>query len=182
MSPTSLTESPAILKRCTRCGVEKPVAEFQKQSSSKDGLRSWCKACDAARQATYREANREQVNARSAAYYHVHREYEAARNAAYRKSHPEKERAKKHQRRARKLNAKGTYTADQIINLLKKQRGKCVYCKSSIKEKYHIDHIMPLVKGGGNGIENLQLLCPTCNLRKNATDPIKYAQRVGLLL
>lgn len=41
---------------------------------------------------------------------------------------------------------------------------------------------MPLARGGGNGIGNIQLLCPPCNLRKGSKDPIKWAQKNGRLL
>lgn len=33
-------------KQCTKCGTVRPVEEFAKQRSSKDGLRSQCKVCD----------------------------------------------------------------------------------------------------------------------------------------
>jgi 5-methylcytosine-specific restriction endonuclease McrA len=32
----------------------------------------------------------------------------------------------------------------------------------------HIDHVYPVLHGGGNEVANLQLLCPTCNLKKHA--------------
>jgi hypothetical protein len=36
----------SISKTCTRCAVEKPYSEFQRQASkTKDGYYSWCKAC-----------------------------------------------------------------------------------------------------------------------------------------
>jgi 5-methylcytosine-specific restriction endonuclease McrA len=34
----------------------------------------------------------------------------------------------------------------------------------------HIDHIVPLAKGGKNELDNLQLLCGKCNLKKGAKD------------
>ena len=37
---------------------------------------------------------------------------------------------------------------------------------SSIKE-CHFDHIYPFVKGGKSTLENCQLLCAACNLKKN---------------
>jgi hypothetical protein len=33
------------MKTCTKCGIEKPVAEFSKDTSAKDGLQSECKNC-----------------------------------------------------------------------------------------------------------------------------------------
>jgi len=33
-------------------------------------------------------------------------------------------------------------------------------------EDLQFDHDVPLSRGGGNQVENIQLLCKTCNLRK----------------
>lgn len=33
------------MKRCTRCGVEKPLADFGKKHDGKDGLNSRCRPC-----------------------------------------------------------------------------------------------------------------------------------------
>jgi len=34
------------MKQCTKCKKWKDLREFSKQSSRKDGLRSWCKKCE----------------------------------------------------------------------------------------------------------------------------------------
>lgn len=33
------------MKKCTKCGIEKPSDGFHKRSKAKDGLQSWCKSC-----------------------------------------------------------------------------------------------------------------------------------------
>ena len=35
----------AATKRCTKCGRELPVANFNKKASNKDGLQGWCREC-----------------------------------------------------------------------------------------------------------------------------------------
>jgi 5-methylcytosine-specific restriction endonuclease McrA len=42
----------------------------------------------------------------------------------------------------------------------------CQYCKTT--NNLTIDHKTALVKGGNNDLENLQLLCGSCNSRKHA--------------
>ncbi|WP_149115444.1 HNH endonuclease [Limnoglobus roseus] len=85
-------------------------------------------------------------------------------------------------RRARKKNATGTHTAEQIADLLWKQRNKCFNCLRKLDGKYHADHVAPLARGGTNDIGNIQILCPSCNCRKHAKDPIRWAQEQGRLL
>ena len=59
-----------------------------------------------------------------------------------------------------------------------KQGGKCMYCgRKPAKDLMDIDHKNPIkprspnVKSGSNNMQNLQLLCRTCNTRKgNKTD------------
>ncbi len=41
----------------------------------------------------------------------------------------------------------------------------CAQCGS--RERIHKDHIVPVSKGGSNGLENLQPLCIGCNLSKS---------------
>ena len=82
-------------------------------------------------------------------------------------------------RRARKRNLSGTYTANQIQDMLKRQKSKCYYChakfeKNNGKDVYHIDHVIPLSRGGSNDISNIVCACPNCNRRKHDKLPHEW--------
>lgn len=76
----------------------------------------------------------------------------------------------------------GSYPKEYPKILYAKQKGKCINCLKPLRGKYHVDHIQPVVKGGTNHHWNLQLLCPSCNCRKHAKDPIDWARENGRLL
>lgn len=83
---------------------------------------------------------------------------------------------------ARRAKANAKFTTGFIDWLGNKQKWKCACCRISIKTRRHIDHITPLKKGGAHERQNIQLLCPPCNMRKQAKDPITFMQEMGFLL
>lgn len=99
----------------------------------------------------------------------------------WRENNPEKVKANLHKRRAREKLAIGAFSGRDVKLLLERQRWKCACCRSKLI-KYHVDHIIPLAKGGSNYPGNIQALCPTCNLSKGSKDPIEFMQRMGMLL
>lgn len=58
--------------------------------------------------------------------------------------------------------------------VLKRDGEKCKKCGASPKQDaaivLHVDHIIPVSKGGKTTIENLQTLCDKCNLGKSSLD------------
>lgn len=80
---------------------------------------------------------------------------------------PERSREITRRRRAR-LRAVPTFevTERDIEKMFNRFSGRCAYCKESLGENYHIDHVMPVSLGGSNGIGNLVPACPPCNVSK----------------
>jgi 5-methylcytosine-specific restriction endonuclease McrA len=105
----------------------------------------------------------------------------------WRIKNPKKVKLRDIRRRARKRFAEGTFTSTDLDRIYKMQRGCCAYCRTKLRGKYEIDHIVPLALGGSNYPNNIQLLCDrvdgqACNQQKSAMDPIDFARTRGLLL
>ena len=62
------------------------------------------------------------------------------------------------------------------------QRRRCAYCGRTHRIAYlEIDHKYPKSRGG-NEIDNLQLLCTRCNMRKGILSDAEFRRRYGRLL
>jgi 5-methylcytosine-specific restriction endonuclease McrA len=101
---------------------------------------------------------------------------------AYARANPEKGRARSQRRRARTIGAEGYHIAEDVRRIGDLQKWRCHWCGKLTKDRFHVDHIKPLSKGGSNWPNNLCIACPSCNRRKSATDPIEFARRNGKLL
>lgn len=97
----------------------------------------------------------------------------------YRKKNPDKVREFSRRRQGRKL---GKLPYGTLPRIRKLQNNRCAICRGSIAKASHVDHIMPLARGGRHEASNIQLLCPPCNLAKSSRDPIKHMQSLGRLL
>lgn len=105
-----------------------------------------------------------------------------AYKAKYRAAHPEQKKADNARRRANRLRVDGRFFGKHIIRMLDEQEGKCTACFSLLvvdgRNYYHVDHIMPFALGGHNTVDNIQLLCPRCNMKKGAKHPDEWRAMV----
>lgn len=124
------------------------------------------------------ERNRTRVRESSRAWNQRNREHVTARIREWRRSNPEKARAAKLRRRAMEFNAEGSHTAEDIRILVKSQKGLCWWCGNAVGDEYHIDHRIPLSRGGSNAPENLCITCPSCNQSKTDKLPSEWNGRL----
>lgn len=61
---------------------------------------------------------------------------------------------------------RGTISSDLRRAVFERDGGRCVQCDSDFDIQY--DHVIPFSLGGASTVENLQVLCATCNKRKGA--------------
>lgn len=147
----------------------------------------------------WRESNRAAASAASRAWYARHREkileqvrqwrienpaeYRAAQRR-YAEKHPartkEVSRLASQKRRAIRRGLSEHCTVEELGALKARQKGRCAYCQE--RRRLTVDHVIPLARGGSDLIRNIQFVCQPCNSKKNAKDPIEFAQSIGLLL
>jgi len=78
--------------------------------------------------------------------------------------------------RAKKISTEdGTISSEALKILIEAQGYKCFYCGCKLligeKNAVHLDHHVPLSKGGTHSIDNVKYTCRDCNLKKSARLP-----------
>lgn len=116
----------------------------------------------------YRDANREKLNGQSRRWVDENRDKRLAISRNY-----------KARRRAQE--AGGVSTA-ALAAWTAQQKKVCYWCGCKCAKGFHVDHYVPLCKGGKHDIGNLVIACAPCNLKKNLKDPLDFARQVGRLL
>lgn len=72
-------------------------------------------------------------------------------------------------RSKRRLSTCFAVTQRDIDRLRIRQGCVCAACAKPLAHGEHIDHIIPIARGGVTSIGNLQILCPECNMSKGST-------------
>lgn len=117
---------------------------------------------------------------RKADYWREHGDAERARNAAYKRARPEQRRATEAKRRASKMAADvGGVTTEFVSAQLTGQGNRCWWCGKKLpKTGWHMDHRIPLSKGGEHGPANIVIACQHCNQSKRAKTPVEFCGRL----
>jgi hypothetical protein len=112
------------------------------------------------------QTHRAEVIANVAAWAKANHDHVRTIAARRRAEFPELHRTRNRLRHRRARAAPGTHNAQDILAQYEAQGGCCYWCGKPVGASYHVDHVIPLTRGGSNGPENLVISCPTCNLRK----------------
>jgi len=111
-----------------------------------------------------------------------HRPKRNAQNRAWAKRNPDKVVAANRRTHAERRAFRSFSKAD-LDRIWQRQKGRCVYCHGVLKRHgSHLDHIRAVARGGSNDSVNLQFLCASCNLKKQAQPPEMFARSMGWLL
>jgi len=121
------------------------------------------RAANIERIADYKKGYRKANIGKLKSYYLENFESLSAKQKAYRAAHPEKSKLAKLRRRARKMD-------NSVFDVTNKELAKlyaspCFYCGNPSQ---HIDHVVPLSRGGTHSIGNLVGACAGCNLGKGS--------------
>ena len=185
-------------KACYNCKQVKAFIEFHKKASSKDGLNASCKPCRAIRAKAYRASHPDQSK-KSRTWqlnnYEKHldaqrrwREENPKYHAKWRDDNKELDLARSRQKRARRVNAQTSfYLESEVLSLY---GTSCYLCKLPIDLSaprqsgklgwelgLHIDHVVAIINGGADSIENVRPSHGKCNLSKNAQSLEAYLKR-----
>ena len=157
------------LKRCiwSGCDTVKPVSEFHKHSGSADGLNPRCKSCNKAGAKKWYEDNPE-------------------RSLEYRTSRREHTRLYCGSLRATEAgNRVDEFTWPDLLDYWSENAvpfDRCYLCGE--RGEYngvaglHIDHVVPIARGGAHSMDNLRPACSSCNLMKHSSTLDEYRDKV----
>jgi len=189
------------LKQCGTCKEWKPATNqfFANKKTGVEGLTSRCKSCYRKWYKTHSEQvkersrkryeenselikelnrkryeeNSELIKERSRKWNEANRERKKEYCRKWQKANPEKRAARNQKRRALKANADGSATAEQIKARFQYHENRCYYCGDN-ESCLHIEHRIPLSRGGSNWPANLVPSCPSCNLQKGTKTETEF--------
>lgn len=167
----SVTET----KRCTGCSVVKPLEEFHRDKSGKDGRRSQCKSCVA----EYAQANRErhteyvrtwrasnpERNQENRRRYHAeNRDRLLEQMRKYRTENPHVDWQSDYRKRSRAAGCIPVVRSFTKADVISRYGDSCWHCPNGDFEE--LDHFpVSVIDGGEHTLENVRPSCKRSNIQ-----------------
>jgi len=201
---------PIITKTCRICNIKKSIDNFYKNKRNKDGFFHECKSCHFENGKNWRNKNKDYASLKRKETYENDKEKNHNYTRAWRKNNPDLSKQKRHDhyiankdrhnenckawnknnkfkriacwinQRAKKFDINGKINEEDIISIFINQKGLCNACSKDITNKFTVDHIVTMSKGGENTPKNIQLLCHFCNSSKADKDYNQFLIIKGL--
>ena len=198
------TPNDTPFKTCTKCGKTFPATTeyFYKRKKGKYGLHAPCRECHRRDVHQYnqryyyahakeivvhhkerRQAHPEKAREKSRRYAAAHRDSINAGHRRRQRRYRESTRISTRNHRALKYGSIAQHTKKDVELQRKTQTNRngelcCWWCGKTIKSGYHVDHVIPLSRGGSNAPENIVISCPRCNLSKSDKLPQEWNGRL----
>lgn len=167
-------------KTCSKCKETKPVSEFNKNKTEKDGLRANCRVCHKLCEKDLYTRNKQKLIAKS-------REYRIKNPKAVREAKirwdkenllrrkelhqawkaKNKQRVKELSRRAHHKRRAVVYIPYDFNQAYAEYKGICVVCQEPVpRYEATVEHLYPLSKGGKDVLANVGPSHEVCNKQK----------------
>lgn len=124
-------------RHCWKCGNTYPLTTEYFGHQPNGSLRKVCKACQ-------RKTSKK-----------------------WRANNPTKARALAQKRYRQLKEAPGWHDEDDITLICDELEDSCYYCGEYVGSDFHIDHMLPISRGGSHWPSNITITCKTCNLDKH---------------
>lgn len=101
------------------------------------------------------------------AYYEAHKENSLRRRQEWRVNHRDRDTETTLKRKAKKYNTQTEFIRKYVV--YERDHGICYLCGNPVDPNcWHLEHKIPLSKGGTHTYDNVAVSHPICNMRKSA--------------
>lgn len=176
------TRKDGLNPECKKCRSTRSKTAYHKDiEQSRNKARDW-RANHPGQQAQYSRDwrnkspdNRQKQRAAALRWYYENYEHALNRNRDWQQKNPHMLYMQSARRYALRKNATGKITSELVDRIFEDQNHFCFYCQCDLDESgYHIEHKIPLSRGGTNEPNNICLACPKCNLSKGTKTPDEW--------